>query len=303
MKIFTDFEPSKTDPLLPDLTRGVRANLADIRSVVAVVSAHGGVGKSALTVNLGAVFARNGQKTAIVDADLNAPSVREMLGMKTPRRLPLAEAIVPSAGPLGLRVVGVDSSFGSSAPVFSFNAETEPAIVENGTERLYGNYNHTLAQILAHTRFDPLNVLLIDVAPGLESCGRLLELAPSAGLLIISHSSHLAAQANERMLQFAALRKLSVLGIVENMVGFNCDGCHAVRPLMPHGALAGIARSAGVAILDRLPFDPRLAETSDRGMLFVREYPEAPLAKQIIALATLIERMATTPAVQPGFPR
>jgi hypothetical protein len=45
-----------------------------------------------------------------------------------------------------------------------------------------------------------------------------------------------------------------------------------------------------VPILERLPFDSRLAETSDRGVLFVRDYADTPLAKQIVALAHSIDR-------------
>jgi MinD superfamily P-loop ATPase len=74
------------------------------------------------------------------------------------------------------------------------------------------------------------------------------------------------------------------------MAGFNCDGCHSVRPLAPQGSVASLARETGVPMLERLPFDSRLAETSDRGVLFVREYADTPLAKQIVALAHSIDR-------------
>ena len=79
-------------------------NLAGVKSVVAVASAKGGVGKSALTANLAAVLALAGRKVAILDADLNSPSVVGMLGMKVPRRFHSIGGIEPGAGPLGLRI-------------------------------------------------------------------------------------------------------------------------------------------------------------------------------------------------------
>lgn len=293
MKIFTDLRRSDAIALTDNSLTNVRANLAGIKSIIALSSLRGGVGKSALAVNLAAALAQMGRKTAIVDADLNAPSVRGMLGMKAPRRLPLVEWIEPSAGPLGLRIVGAEVSFQPDAPLLSFDdSGGAAAVADNGAEPLEAGYSTTLLQMFAQTRFGPADVMLIDLAPGLESCLRILEVVREAGLVLVSHPSHLAAQAAERMLHFAALKKAPVLGIVENMVGFNCGGCHVVRPLMPHGAVAGAAREAGIAVLDRLPFDPRLAESNDRGVIFVREYADAPLAKQIVALAQGIERAA-----------
>jgi hypothetical protein len=61
---------------------------------------------------------------------------------------------------------------------------------------------------------------------------------------------------------------------------------------MPQGSVAAAARAAGVTLLERLPFDPRLAETSDRGTIFVREYPDTPLGKQLVAMANAIDHAA-----------
>jgi len=72
--------------------------------------------------------------------------------------------------------------------------------------------------------------------------------------------------------------------------------------LMPHGDLAAIANSAGVPVLARLPFDPRLAECCDRGVIFVREYADTPLARQLIALAQAID-VAAVPRIQAEMPR
>ncbi|HTR61234.1 MAG TPA: P-loop NTPase, partial [Candidatus Binataceae bacterium] len=84
----------------------------------------------------------------------------------------------------------------------------------------------------------------------------------------------------------------AVLGLIENMAGFNCDGCRSVRPLMPEGSLAGAASDLELPIIGRLPFDPRLAEASDRGKLFVQDFAETPLAKSLIEIAATIERLA-----------
>jgi ATP-binding protein involved in chromosome partitioning len=87
-----------------------------------------------------------------------------------------------------------------------------------------------------------------------------------------------------------------IAGIVENMVGFNCDGCRSVRPLWPEGDLNGTAHEAGVPILARLPFEPRLADSTDRGVLFVREYASTPTGKVLADIANQIDTMVVARA-------
>jgi ATP-binding protein involved in chromosome partitioning len=301
MKVFSDGGGAAAERAthLSEGIAKVHVNLAAVKSVVAVCSARGGVGKSAIAANLAAALAQAGRKVALVDGDLNAPSSLAMLGMKPPRRVPYTDVLEPGAGPLGLRIGGAALLPDPAATPISF-LETVgiplPTPQTNGGETTMPGYTEALLRILGQTRYGALDLMLIDLAPGLESLARLLAIAPTAALLLICHPSGLAAQATRRMLEAIAGDRRRVLGIVENMAGFSCEGCHSVRPLLPQGGLATAASTAGIAVLERLPFDPRLAESNDRGTLFVREYPETPLAKQLATLALAIERAAALPA-------
>lgn len=297
MRVFSDGGAAAAEcavPLIEGIAK-VRVNLAAVKSVIALSSARGGVGKSAIAVNLATALAQAGRKVALVDGDLNAPSSLAMLGMKPPRRVPYAEMLEPGAGPLGLRIGGAALLPDPAATPISFletGSVSLPVPQSNGAEMATPGYTETLLRILGHTRYGALDLMLIDLAPGLESLARLLAIAPNAAVLLISHPSGLAAQATRQVLEAVAGDRDRVIGIIENMAGFSCEGCHSVRPLLPQGGLATVANAAGIAVLERLPFDPRLAESNDRGTLFVREYPETPLAKQLAALALAIERVA-----------
>jgi len=278
----------------PSLVEGaarMRANLEPIRSIVAVASARGGTGKSAIVVNLAAVLAQLGRKVGIVDADLNSPSIVAMLGMKVPRRIIPGEGIDPHAGPLGLRIVGNNLlPDRTSTPISFLDLEGSSVPPSNGQGPTEVDYSSSLRHLLSSSRFGTLDLLLIDLPPGVESLARILDIAPRTGLIVVSHPSELSARASKGIFDLAHDRGAAVLGIVENMIGFNCDGCHTVRPLMPQGAVGALASDLGIRLVERLPFDPRFAETSDRGTFFVREYAETPLAKQFIALAQAIDR-------------
>jgi len=280
----------------------LRTNLEGVKSVIAVASAKGGVGKSTLTANLAAVLALAGRKVAILDADLNSPSIVAMLGMKVPRRFHSQGGIEPGAGPLGLRIAASNLlPDGESAPVSFLEDEGAPAESSNGHRPVELGFATTLRRLLTETHFGPIDLLLIDLAPGIEQLFRIAQIAPLSGALIVTQPSEISVNASRSALEMVSLCSTRTIGVVENMVGFKCDGCHAVRPLMPHGDLAAVANMMDVPVLGRLPFDPRLAECCDRGVIFVREYADTPLARQLTALAQSID-LAAIPRIQAEMP-
>lgn len=267
----------------------LRTNLAAIKSIIAVASAKGGTGKSSIVTNLAAALALEGLKIAILDADLNSPSIATMLGLRMPRRLSSIEQIEPTAGPLGLRIAAANLIAGGEPPPLTF-LEDEPAAPasSNGVGPVEVSYSAALRRLLTQTHFGTLDLMLVDLAPGLDRLFQLFRIIPVNGAILVTLPSESSARATGVALEMASKCSTRVIGLIENMAGFNCDGCHSVRPLMPHGDIAALARSAAVPVLGRLPFDPRLAECCDRGVIFIREYADTPLAHQLGAIAHAI---------------
>lgn len=291
MRIFSENASGHGHLPEPGDARVASTNLAEVKAIVAVASAKGGTGKSMLAVNLAVAMAQAGRKVALLDADLNAPSVLAMLGLKAPRRILASDMIEPMTGPLGLRVAASSLlTEGEPPPVSFLDEEAMPTLSANGHGPVELNYSGALSRLAGETRMAGVEVLLIDLAPGLGQLHRIARMVPLTGAIIVTQPSMLGAQALRTALEMTANSGIRVIGLVENMAGFNCDGCHAVRPLMPQGDLAAVAKEAGAAMLARLPFDPRLAECCDRGILFLREYAETPLAKQLKALSQTVEQ-------------
>ena len=299
MRIFSDIEndgsgASSTDAA--SVRERIRANLSGVGATIALASARGGVGKSMLAVNIAAAWAMKGRKVAIVDADLNSPSVAAMLGMKPQRRYPMIEGIEPAAGPHGLRVISSDQLPGGEAPPISFVQDFDQADGNGGEPAAPApvrpaelSYRDALSRMLAQTQFGTVDLLIIDLASGLDRLYALASMMALDGVLLLSHpSSHDASDARHAM-KIGRAFGAPIVGIVENMAGFNCDGCRAVRPLWPEGDLNGVARAAAVPIIGRLGFEPRLAGSTDRGVLFVREYASTPTGKVLADIAAQIE--------------
>lgn len=259
---------------------------------VAFASGKGGVGKTALCLNVAVAMAMGGRKVGIIDADLNSPAVMAMLGMRTNRRFATADTIEPVPGPLGIRIVSSALIADGEPAPFSFvdTGDVEQPAVLNGSGPVEISYGAALGRLLGCDGLGALDFLLIDLAPGAEQIHSVARHIVIDAAIFVTQSSEVSWRATRGAIKIAAADKIPVLGVIENMTGFNCDSCHTVRPLMPGGNGAGMAHEAGVPILARLPFDPRLAESCDRGTIFVREYSEVPLAKHIVELARQIER-------------
>jgi len=307
MRIFSDIESGGSVGPSVDLAGArerIRTNLSGVGATIALASARGGVGKSMLAVNIAVALAMKGRKVALVDADLNSPSVAAMLGMKPQRRYPMIEGIEPAAGPHGLRVVSSDQLTGGEAPPISFAQDYDQIDSANGAEPVAPaptlpvelSYREALSRILAQAQFGSVDLLIIDLATGLDRLYAVAAMVALDGVLLLSHPSAQNILATRQAIKIGRAIGAPIVGIVENMAGFNCDGCRSVRPLWPGGDLHGIAREAAVPILARLAFEPRLADSSDRGVLFVREYGSTPTGKVLADIAGQVEAMVATRA-------
>jgi ATP-binding protein involved in chromosome partitioning len=301
-RIFCEARPERT-PTGAIAENGATAllKLADVRAVVAVGSARGGVGKSAVCVNVAAALAMAGRKVAIIDADLNSPGLLGMLGLKPLRRFAPSEEIDPASGPLGIRVVSSSLLADGQPAGFSFiEADEPPPPVQsrNGARPLEVDHRETIRRLLG-SRFGALDVMLIDLASGLSQLHYLAEVVELTGVVMVTHPSETAVRATHEALKTIAHADIAVLGLVENMLGFNCDSCHTVRPLFPQGNFRGLAHLVEVPIFGRLPFDPRLADCAERGVLFLREYADAPLTKQFAEMAANFEHEIARRAARP----
>jgi ATP-binding protein involved in chromosome partitioning len=304
MRIFSDYEANGAGKLPVDAADGrdrIRANLSQVGATIALASARGGVGKSMLAVNIAAALALKGKKVAIVDADLNSPSVAAMLGMKPSRNFPMVEGIEPAAGPHGLRMVSSAQLSGGEAPAISFAQDYDQDGQGDGVAAAPAiptptllSYSGALHRILGQTQFGALDLLIIDLASGLDRLHSVAAMVSLDGVLLLSHPSEHASHAARHAIEISSAIGAPIVGIVENMIGFNCDGCRQVRPLWPEGNLHGVAREHKVPIIARLAFEPRLADSSDRGALFVREYASTPTGKSLLDLASQVETMIAT---------
>ncbi len=258
--------------------------LAEVRAVVGIASGKGGVGKSALTANLAAALASDGLRVGALDSDLNGPSLARMLGVVGSRLVSTDDGVEPPVGAGGARVVSMELFQNEAdAPLRWKGPEADGWVWRNVLE------TGTLRELLSDVRWGALDVLLVDVAPGTDRIARLLDLVPDpAAMLLVTTPSEMTRRVVARSVRFVREAGLRGVGLVENMAGWVCPDCGArtdlFEPAGPEPDADAIERWGSV------PFDPRLARSTDEGRPFVLAHPDAPAARALRDLAARLRK-------------
>lgn len=253
----------------------LRARLADVRAVVAVVSGKGGVGKSSLTANLAASWALGGRRVGVLDADLNGPAMATMLGVRGRRLVVGADGVTPPEGALGIRVMSMDLLLPSDDAPLVWEAPTQ---AEAHTWRGAMEAN-ALREFLADTAWGALDVLLLDLPPGTDRLATVAGLLPVlSGTIVVTIPSDVSHLVVRKSITVAVRAKAPVLGLVENMSG-----------LFPGPSGAELARAAGIAFLGAVPFDPALAAAADLGEPLVASAPSRDASRALRSIAARVD--------------
>jgi ATP-binding protein involved in chromosome partitioning len=248
--------------------------LAGVRSVVAVVSGKGGVGKSTLTASLAACLAAGGWRVGVLDADLNGPTMAKMLGVRGRALTVAGDAVVPPVSVLGIRVMSMDLLLASDATPLAWHA---PTSAEAHTWR--GSMEaQALREFLADTDWGELDLLLVDLPPGTDRLATIAGLLPMlAGVVVVTIPSEVSQLVVRKSLTVIHEMGARVLGLVENMSG-----------LFPGAQPGALAAEARVPFLGSVPFDRTLALAADRGDPYVVTEPSSDAARAIALIAAKI---------------
>ena len=237
-------------PALEDLAAArarVERRLAPVARVIAVMSGKGGVGKSAVAVNLALALARRGLQIGLLDADLHGPSVAKMLGLRgQPLRLAADDALHPIAGPSGLRVQSMDFFLQGNQPLAWEGEQGEAAALRSAMEHA------ALADLLACTEWGSLDALVVDLAPGADRLPAFAQWLPGrVAALAVTIPSEVALLAVERSLRRAYAARVPLIGLVENFASCRVRELRRRGAALPRGpgraSRAGPGRRGGGA--------------------------------------------------------
>ena len=268
----------------------VARRLQQVRHVVAVMSGKGGVGKSALTANLAAALGMNGRATGVLDADIHGASAAAMLGARGQEVKVAPEGARPAVGVAHVLVMSMELFLeDDNTPVIW----RHPGGLAADTHVWRGSMEATvLREFLADTNWGDLDFLLIDMPPGADRFETLIQLVPQlTGALVVTIPSQVSHLVVRRAVNAARRAGAPLLGLVENMAGLADKDGKIAAELFPDGHGRAFAAELDVPHLGKVPFDSRLAITTDAGRPFVLEHGARPAGQAILALARSLEEI------------
>ncbi len=238
--------------------RPAGAAVPGIRTIIAVASGKGGVGKSTTAVNLALGLKSLGLKTGLLDADIYGPSLPRLMNI-TERPEIRGERIIPI------------EQYGIQTMSMGFLMEEENPVIWRGPMIV-----SALMQLTREVDWGELDVLVLDMPPGTGDAQlTMAQQVPLQGVVIVSTPQDLALVDARKGLNMFKNVDVPILGILENMSVFLCPHCGKPSNIFGHGGARDDAKKLGVPFLGEIPLHMEIRETSDQGTPVVVSKPDS----------------------------
>ena len=217
------------------------------RTIVAVGSGKGGVGKSTLAANLAVALGRLGRKVGLIDADIYGPSQPRIMGNH--RRPELHDQQIVPGEAHGIRMLSIGQ------------------LIEPGTAVAWrGPMTASALGSLMDADWGGCDLLIVDLPPGTGDVQMtLIQKWKPAGAVIVSTPQDLALIDATRAIDLFRKMEVPILGLVENMSGYQCPSCGEISDPFGAGGAEAAARVMDIPFLGRVPLTLAIREASDAG--------------------------------------
>ena len=240
-----------------------------VKTIIAVASGKGGVGKSTTACNLALALSRFGLAVGLLDADIYGPSMPRLLGLGGKPEVVEGRMMRPLQG-FGVKVMSI-----------GFLVEEETPMIWRGPMVM-----SALTQMLREVQWGELDVMVVDMPPGTGDAQlTMAQSVPLAGAVIVSTPQDLALIDARRGIAMFRRTEVPILGIVENMSTFICPSCGQRSDIFNHGGAKHEAERLGVPYLGEVPLAMPIRESSDAGRPIVISDPDGPQAQAYVGIA------------------
>ncbi|HEX7930512.1 MAG TPA: Mrp/NBP35 family ATP-binding protein [Sphingomicrobium sp.] len=217
------------------------------RTVIAIGSGKGGVGKSTVCANVAIALARAGKKVGLIDADVYGPSQPTLLG-RHDKPTAENEKLIPVEAH-GIRFLSLGQLV-SPGHALAWRGPMATGALANLIDADWGD----------------AELLLVDLPPGTGDVQlSLIQRSRPAGALIVSTPQDLSLIDARRAVDLFNKTSVPVIGIIENMATYSCPHCGGESHPFGVGGAEAAAIDMGVPFLGRLPLSIAIREASDAG--------------------------------------
>ena len=246
--------------------------LPTVKNVVLVAAGKGGVGKSTVAANLAVGLKMHGAATGLLDADIYGPSIPILMGVRE--------------GPTKVAVDGdykLKPPLAHGLPVMSigFFLEPDQAVIWRGP--MLGKALH---QLMADVQWGDLDYLIVDMPPGTGDVQITFsqQLKVSGAVLVATPQDVALADVIRAKSMFDKVM-IPIIGIIENMSYFICDGCQKKHEIFSRGGAERAAERFNIPFLGEIPLITSLREGSDRGVPILVQEPRSEVSRIFLEIA------------------
>jgi Mrp family chromosome partitioning ATPase len=243
----------------------------EIKSVIAVMSGKGGVGKSTVTALLAAAMAKKGFQTGILDGDITGPSIPKLLGLKGGKVATGRQGLIAPQTASGIKVMSLNLLL----------EQEDEAVIWRGPMLA-----SAVKQFWEDVDWGELDYLFVDLPPGTGDVPlTVLQSLPLSGVVIVLSPQDLAVMVVKKAVRMAQMMDVPILGLIENMAYLQCPHCN--KKIYPFGLPQGerLSSETGIPLLATLPLQPAISSLGDSGAL--ESYDTGDLEQAAAVLAHL----------------
>ncbi len=239
-----------------------RPGIPGVKTIIAVASGKGGVGKSTVAVNLACAMNQLGKRIGLMDADIYGPSVPKMMGASGQPTI-TDEKLDPV------------ENFGLKMMSMALLLEANAAVIWRGPMIMKAIQQFTLA-----VNWGELDTLVVDMPPGTGDAQlSLVQTVVLDGGVIVTTPQDVALDVARRGIQMFEKVNVKILGIVENMSYYVCPHCHERDDVFGHGGGKQEAERLEVPFLGEIPLFTEIRICGDKGLPVMIAAPDSEPAK------------------------
>ena len=227
-------------------------NLNRVKTVIAVMSGKGGVGKSTVAAMIAVGLRRNGLRVGVLDADITGPSIPKLFGVhEAPMTSPLD--IMPPQTSGGIKIMSINLMLQNEADAVIWRG---PMIAS------------AINQFWSDVFWGDLDVLVVDMPPGTSDAAlTVMQGLPVTGIVLVTSPQDLAEMVVRKAANMAGHLNIPLIGVVENMSYVTCPKCGERFELFGKGNTEEMANAFGTRFLGKLGIDPEMARLGDAGQI------------------------------------
>ena len=218
------------------------------KSVIAVGSGKGGVGKSTVAASIAYSLMNAGSRVGLMDADVYGPSIPHLVGVNE-RPVVVDKRMQPITKD-DLRIMSM-----------GFLVPPGEAVVWRGP-MLHG----AITQFLRDTEWGDLDYLIIDMPPGTGDIALTLsQLLPLTGAVVVCTPQDVALLDAVKAIAMFGKVNIPMLGVVENMSYFLCPDNGKRYEIFGSGGAQQKAKELDVPFLGEVPINIAIRQRGDAG--------------------------------------